>query len=331
MGSNSLRQNARPLELVDRSLELRDVDCSFEGARPEVALDVNGAVCPGCGATELQQFGYKSGYLLWRCITCGIVFASVRDYKMAVDELYEHYYDRARFSTSAVVVATLERLVRSCEPFRATNRWLDVGFGEGGMLEVASRLGWLSYGTEISPAAIEFGKRRAWMVTTDAKSDPRFIKQGFDVITMVELIEHLAEPMALLREAAQLLRPGGLLYITTPNANSLNRRVLGLKWSVLSPPEHVAIWSAHGLCRALTATGFKTKRLRTDGFNPVEIAARLRTHREGSQPVDRNTAAFALNSAFSSSPSRRAIKAGINRCLSSFQIGDTLKVWAVRV
>jgi SAM-dependent methyltransferase len=150
------------------------------------------------------------------------------------------------------------------------------------------------------------------------------------VVTMIEFLEHVPEPAAFLESAARWLRPGGLLYITTPNAESLNRRALGLGWSIFSPPEHMTIWTARGLSHALAKTGFQSSRIRTEGFNPCEIIARLRSRNQVAQPIDRNATGFAINSALSSNPFRRAIKQGINHCLSGLRAGDTLKVWALR-
>lgn len=286
--------------------------------------------CTACRASRLRAFGYKSGYALSICEKCGTVFTAVRDHNEAVGELYDHYYDHAQFVMPPLAAASLERVVRSSERFRSVNHWLDVGYGEGGLLSIAERHGWACYGTEISPRALQYGNQRGWTVTTNPEDDPRFPGAGFDVVTMIEFLEHSRSPYESLQATARWLRPGGLLYITTPHVNSLNRRILGLDWSIFSPPEHVTIWSARGLRHSLTKAGFNVQRVRTEGFNPCEIIARFRARNETARPVDRNAAAFALNNAFSSGPLRRAVKAGINRCLSVFQTGDTLKVWAIR-
>jgi hypothetical protein len=102
-----------------------------------------------------------------------------------------------------------------------------------------------------------------------------------------------------------------LLYLTTPNAKSLNRRCLGLEWSIFKPPEHITIWTARGLRAALSGAGFQCRRTRTEGFNQCEILSRLRRElaplqprgRKGDvEPVDRNETGFALNQALSSGP-----------------------------
>ncbi|MEK6320327.1 MAG: class I SAM-dependent methyltransferase [Acidobacteriota bacterium] len=264
-----------------------------------------------------------------QCSTCRVIFLNVQAGKDSVSELYNHYYERARFELPVAAAASLERLVRSIDPFRKTNRWLDIGYGEGGLLGIAQQHGWNCYGTEVSPQALDYGQQQGWTVT-NIEDDPRFPDGGFDVVTMIEFLEHALAPDQFLLAAARWLRPDGLLYITTPNAESLNRRFLGLQWSIFSPSEHVTIWTASGLSLALNKAGFHARRIRTDGLNPSEIIARYKPRKRTAAPVDRNSAAFALNNAFQSSPLRRALKASINRCLSAFRIGDTLKVWAVR-
>jgi 2-polyprenyl-3-methyl-5-hydroxy-6-metoxy-1,4-benzoquinol methylase len=250
------------------------------------------------------------------------------------DDVYaEHYASEA--TTPPTIVASLERVVSACAPYRTTRRWLDVGCGRGDLLEIAQRHGFTCYGTEVAASTLENGAARGWIVGRDPDRDERFPAQGFDVVTMIEVLERVPEPRHLLDGAARWLRPGGLLYLTTPNAGSLNRRLLGLEWSIVLPPEHLTLWTARALERALSSTGFAKIRLRTEGLNPSEIVARARgTLRRPSAaappPVDRNEAGRQLSAAMSASPLRRAVKTGINHCLSGLRLGDTLKAWAVR-
>jgi SAM-dependent methyltransferase len=146
---------------------------------------------------------------------------------------------------------------------------------------------------------------------------------------MVEVLEHVSDPDALLKEARHWLRPDGLLYLTTPNAESLNRRCLGSSWSIFSPPEHLVIWSPRGLQHALARNSFQMREIRTEGFNPSEILQRLQSKSSSVAP-SRNDTGAALNERLSSSPFRRKVKAAINQCLSLFRVGDSLKAWAIR-
>ena len=271
------------------------------------------------------------------CGRCQTIFTNInsadQDSNSEIHSLYEHYYDGASFNMRPAAATSLKRLVRDCEVYRQTGRWLDIGYGEGGLLRIVGDGGWECFGTELSPSALAFGASLGWVVSADAERDERFPAGGFDVVTMIEFIEHIAIPSDALQLAARLLRPGGLLYLTTPNAASLNRRLLGLEWSVFSPPEHVTIWSARGIETALMKAGLSVRNVRTEGLNPGELMKRWRRPRasdENTTEPSRNDMAFALNEVMTASPLRRVLKRAINQTLSIGGIGDSLKVWAVK-
>lgn len=288
--------------------------------------------CPACGERHAREFGVKNGHTLSHCLFCGTVSvkAGAQD-GLAIKTLYDHYYDRSGFEAvlAPVVAASLGQLVRSCEVYRETGRWLDVGYGQGGLLEVAESHSWSCYGTEVSPQSLAYGAGRGWVVGGGDEDAPRFPPGGFDVVTMLECIEHVTDPGGALRAASRWLRPGGLLYLTTPNASSLNRRLLGAGWSIFCPPEHLTVWSARGIALALRRSGFEVVKVRTPGFNPHDL---LRSRLAGGRcapSAGRNETGLGLNVALSKGPLRRLAKAGINLGLSAFRAGDSLKVWAV--
>jgi 2-polyprenyl-3-methyl-5-hydroxy-6-metoxy-1,4-benzoquinol methylase len=284
--------------------------------------------CRGCQSTRRRLLGHKSGYELFHCLGCGTVSTMLPLDSAVQTEIYRHHYEEAPFEAPQVTAASLDRLVASFEPFRITGRWLDVGYGEGGLLTAADHRGWNCHGTEVAVRALEYGTSRGWVVGEAADGDPRFPQHGFDVVTMIEFLEHVSKPEEFLKAALRWLRPGGILYLTTPNAQSLNHRLLGLGWSIFCPPDHLTIWTARGLRAALSGAGFKCRRIRTDGLNPCEIIARFRRNDKIAGSINRQQAAANLNSVFSSSPFRRTVKSGINTLLSAFRAGDGIKVWA---
>lgn len=286
--------------------------------------------CVACRGVKYRPAGHKFEHALWRCLRCRSIFADVSKSSESVSELYDHYYDGAHFQMPPTVARSLARLVLSFEEVRSTGRFLDIGYGEGGLLGIAQEHKWNCYGLEVSPHALEYGCKQGWTVSSDGEADERFPAGGFDVVTMIELLEHVPDPDRFLKSASRWLRPGGVLYITTPNANSFNSRFLGLEWSVFSPPEHITIWTTRGLSSALKRAGLEVKKVRTEGFNPAEIVARMRTRKGESVEVNRNQAGLALNNALSGSGFRRSLKTGINNCLNLLRTGDSLKVRAVR-
>jgi 2-polyprenyl-3-methyl-5-hydroxy-6-metoxy-1,4-benzoquinol methylase len=284
--------------------------------------------CPACLASDSRLWASKSGHSLWRCAKCGSLFTSAEGVQQETEELYGHYYDRPLGDVPLVVLESLARIVRRAERYRRTGMWLDIGYGEGALLSLASKNGWRCHGTEIAPAVLERGRLQGWEVATSTQDGSRFPEGGFDVVTLIETLEHVAGPRAFLADAARLLRPGGVLFLTTPNADGLNRRLLGSSWSVISPPEHLTLWTTRGLVAATASLGFEVDQLRTEGFNPIEVLGRLSP--VAGKPLNRNEAGLALNSAFSASRWRRACKRSVNAVLSLLTLGDTLKMWARR-
>jgi SAM-dependent methyltransferase len=282
-----------------------------------------------CG-TVSQRWGEKQGYLLFMCRNCGVVFAP-SPVRAEIDELYGRYHDHASFFTPPTAAATLERLVRWAERFRRTGRWLDIGYGEGGLLTIATRYGWSGYGIEVSRRALEYGRQQGWSVTADPATDERFVTSAFDVVTMIECLEHQATPLEFLHQAAQWLTPHGVLYLTTPNMRSLNGRVLGIDWSIVCPPEHLVLWTTSALRRVVPSAGLRILSVRAEGCNPREMIARMRVGNYDKPPVNRNRSGIALSEALSRTRIRRMLKAGINGLLNAFGLGDTLKVSAQRV
>jgi hypothetical protein len=147
---------------------------------------------------------------------------------------------------------------------------------------------------------------------------------------MIEFLEHVTVPALFLKDAACWLRRGGLLHVTTPNIRGLNGRILGVGWSVVSPPEHIVLWTVPALRSAVGEAGFRIFRMRTEGLNPAELLA-LAPWRNKEKPVDRNRSAVALSETMSRTRMRRVLKRAINGGLNVLRLGDTLKMFARRV
>jgi 2-polyprenyl-3-methyl-5-hydroxy-6-metoxy-1,4-benzoquinol methylase len=298
-------------------------------------VDTSKNKCPVCLNEAHTPLGEKNNFALFRCKNCQTIFAEhstiVEKNKDEVTELYDHYYDFAQFKLSPATEFSLQKMVLSFNKFRETGKLVDIGFGEGSLLSIAEKNSWKCFGTEVSPQSLKYGTEKGWIVSDNALNDEKFEKNSFDVVTMIELIEHVPNPHIFLETAFSLLRPGGLLFITTPNTGSLNQRWLGTKWSIISPPEHITIWSPTGMKNALKRNGFVVKKFKTEGFNPIEILQQSSSLAKAkTENVSRNDAAFALNEAFTNNSWKRMIKTSINQGLSLFKLGDTLKVWAIK-
>ncbi len=273
--------------------------------------------CRACGSLALRPCGEKEGVSLWRC-GCGSLNADVSPADLPK---YVGAYARASFETSSGVRQSLADMVASAGRYRQLGRWLDIGFGEGALLVEAARLGWTCAGTEMSAASLRFGSSRGWDVREASSGWP---DESCDVVSLVEVLEHVIDPEAILREAVRLLRPGGALIATTPNIESLNFRILGTGWSAVAPPEHVTLFSAAALTRLVERFPLEIHSLRTTGLNPTEL---MRWRNETISPAERNAGAQRLVEA-TSSPWGRSAKQLANWTLNLFRTGDSLKLFA---
>lgn len=284
--------------------------------------------CPACaGAASPRLHGVK-GAFRWRlCASCATTYV---DRTPAAEELaavYDGYYGAQNLVVPDFVSRRLGEIIGPFAHYRSSGRLLDVGFGAGVLLAKADEMGWECWGQEISPEPLRVARERGWRVIEGDLCAAQLPDGHFDVICIAEVVEHLPNPADYLRASYRLLRPGGLLYVTTPNGRSLTARLLGVDWSVYSAPEHLQLFSRQSLARALRQVGFTAVRTATEGLNPAELLAKWN---RSPGTVDRVQTAYALNQRMSSGTFPRLAKRVINRLLTLTRLGESIKCWAER-
>ena len=143
------------------------------------------------------------------------------------------------------------------QPPAGGGRLLDVGFGNGGFLKIASEMGWNVEGIDFDPKAVEVAKARGLNVRCASASDLHEFAGEYDVITISHVIEHVFDPSDLLRDLYRLLKPGGKLWLDTPNLSSLGLQRFGRNWQTLDPPRHLALFTPESLRWSLEQAGFR--------------------------------------------------------------------------
>jgi len=191
---------------------------------------------------------YGRCWPLSRCAVCGMVTAEPLPAPEVLARLYEAVEDPTYVAEAAVRRRNFERVLRFLTDRLGVRpgRLLDVGAALGVLVETARALGWEAYGIEPSRAMAEAAQRRGIPVepvSLEAWDGP---VHAFDVITVLDVIEHVAEPDRFLAKALRHLRPGGVVCIVTPDVTSVAARILGRRWWHYRPA-HVHFFSPRSL------------------------------------------------------------------------------------
>lgn len=145
-------------------------------------------------------------------------------------------------------------------------RLLDVGCGNGDFLANASSAGWDVLGLEPDPKAAAAAMKRGLEVRVGTIEMLPNESDCFDVITLSHVIEHVHAPQEVMRRVHRLLKPGGIVYIETPNIESSGAKLFGKNWRGLETPRHLVLFNVDSLQTLLVQTGFTliTMKRRTD-------------------------------------------------------------------
>lgn len=263
------------------------------------------------------------------CRGCGTVFtARLPDPGEATD--YGGYYRAENLEVPPFVHRRLAQIVASFEGHRRLGRWLDVGSGAGTLMAAARGKGWDVVGTEVAEVAAAATRARGLDVRVGDLGELGLPDASFDVVSMLEVVEHVSNAQALLAAAHSLLRPGGVLYVTTPNGRGISGRLLRMEWSVVSPPEHLQLFSLRGLRIVLRGSGFAVRTAQTHGLNPHELLHALRSREVPATAPSRVETSYRLNESLSSTRAGAMVKRAANAALGASRLGDSIKVLAQR-
>lgn len=136
-------------------------------------------------------------------------------------------------------------------------RLLDIGCGNGDFLISAKEAGWQVSGIEPDPKAADAARQRGLNITLGTVDMLASEADCFDAITLSHVIEHVHEPKQLLHDVLRLLKPGGMVYIATPNIQSHGAELFGKSWRGIETPRHLVIFNLASLVRLLAESGFE--------------------------------------------------------------------------
>jgi SAM-dependent methyltransferase len=158
-----------------------------------------------------------------------------------------------------------ERDVRNLPAPAPGARLVDIGCGSGAFVRRARILGYEPEGLEFDRQAVDAAVAAGLNVRQGSLPETGLSGESFDVATLSQVIEHVHDPLAALADVRRILKPGGLVWVGTPNANAAGLRRYGIHWRGLEPPRHLVLFSPEALRLALERSGFTDIRFHPTG------------------------------------------------------------------
>lgn len=231
--------------------------------------------CPLCSSDTYSLIDVERGLGIVKCDNCGLIYTNPR-----ANNAEENYFgDASVFFEEARQIfdgkkthhrdKNYEYEVRKIKALKSSGRLLDVGTNMGFFLRKAREAGFDCHGVEPSPSLSQIA-REQWSldIQTSFLQDAEFEKESFDVITMIDVFEHVTDPQSMLDSCMRLLKPDGLLVIKVPNGDynhfKLKLSSRGGKrdemLDIWDSCEHVVHYTPDTMKKMAALTGFKIRK-----------------------------------------------------------------------
>lgn len=228
------------------------------------SLNLEPASCPLCGpdAPSVTRYDFAP-YRVVACSSCGLTYLSPRLTEQAILELYknEAYYNSnisgqgydEYMEISDNWVKTFSLRLKQIAPYKSAGKALDIGCGPGYFLTAAQKLGFDVNGLDPSDYIVEQAQK-TWgdRIRLGLIESAGYSLESFDLVVAFDTFEHIYDPKKFLAAIHGVLKPGGVLAITTPDPTSLLSKVSGKNWVSYKLPEHVFYWSPETIRKILS-------------------------------------------------------------------------------
>lgn len=230
--------------------------------------------CPLCGSYKRLELGSSSIRSFWdnriivpdnitnivKCKNCDFIYANPRtnetwfldfpnEYGYKMQLKFEHWHRK------------ILNVVK--EKTKSGGNLLDIGCAGGRFVELAKSHGFNSFGFDIDEKFVKYGRDILKLNLKAGKlDDAGYTENFFDVVTLIEVLEHVRDPRQILKSGIKLLKRGGKLFLTVPNFELfylLNFKLFKTKkdFYFLYPAEHISFWRQSVLIKTLKKEGFK--------------------------------------------------------------------------
>jgi len=251
---------------------------------------VNLEHCPICGSKDYEKKHvllhtsnkviqklkiYEVNTFLYKCRKCDFYFASPQISSELMSQYYKildsEYYDnnnlnnnlnKQRPNSISMVLSILRK-------YKLKGKVLEIGCGKGYLLNELKKEGiYECFGIEPSPTASKFAMENFGLNIKNelfnGKSAFTFL---FDVVILVDVIEHLNNPREVFNNIRRVLKPGGIVIVSTGNINSLNYKLFGKYWGYFRSWEHISFFNKNSINKLCKLTNFEIIEIKKFSYN----------------------------------------------------------------
>jgi 2-polyprenyl-3-methyl-5-hydroxy-6-metoxy-1,4-benzoquinol methylase len=209
----------------------------------------------------------KNGYSIYHCDNCSLEQTDLKeDYSQFLQRQYSKEYftgDETRNAytdykkSKPLITKNMMKYIRELKKVKPGGKLLDIGCALGYFVEIAQSNGYDAHGIDPSEYAIKEAssqvKDKLQQGTLDTVNLP---DNSFDIITMLDVFEHLNDPESELKEISRILKPDGIILIATGDAGSLAAKILNRKWTFYNPPQHLFYFNHQNINTILKKSSF---------------------------------------------------------------------------
>ncbi|MDQ2720151.1 MAG: class I SAM-dependent methyltransferase [Bacteroidota bacterium] len=246
-------------------------------------ISLSFTTCCVCGSGNAKQIGIGEDFeyhtsadkfVAMRCNSCSLVYLNPRPLTSEFSKIYPSNYHAFDFSKKKYGFAykmrsrlEASRFIKRCRNLPLEARILDVGCGDGFHLDLFRRFGkksWKVEGIDIDKRAVVAARGLGFNVHLGTVEEIDLPGNGYDLIFMIQTIEHVEWPDKALAEIYRLLKKNGRLVIITDNTDSIDFELFkGSYWGGYHFPRHLNLFNKHSLSMLGEKSGFEIEHIRT--------------------------------------------------------------------
>lgn len=221
--------------------------------------------CPVCNSSRKAKIFDKSGGVYVKCDLCKMIYLDPVFKDSALTEYYralntgqgDIVANESEFYTKIYTLG-LERI----KEFKSGGDVLDIGCSTGFFLDIMRKNGWGTTGVELGVTEAGICEKKGHKVYVEGLENVSFNKK-FDVVTLWDVFEHIKEPTKYLKAISRILKKTGIIFIQTPNSQSIAARIMHEKCNVFDGVEHVSLYCPETLMLVAKKANYKIKNITT--------------------------------------------------------------------